>query len=75
MENMSDLDRKYLKKLLLAFLVAFIPSEIITHIIAHFWTGPYIDLFNAMIVPGTLLLAAFYIAGKYNKEREEMLGL
>ena len=73
--NMSDLDRKYLKKMLIALAVAFIPSEIVTHILRSFISGPYWDVLIAAIVPGALLTALFYVGGKYAKEKENMLDM
>lgn len=75
MMNLSDLDHKYVKKMIVALIIAFIPSEILSHILSYFFSGAYVDLFISLIVPGSLIVALFYVGFKYNKEKEEMLGL
>lgn len=73
--NLSDIDIKYLKLLVKEGAIVFVIAEIIYHLLKLIQLGAVWDLFVAAIVPGALILVLFHILWKYNKEKENMLGL
>lgn len=73
--NLSDIDIKYLKLLVKEGAIVFVIAEIIYHLLKLIQLGAVWDLFVAAIVPEALILVLFHILWKYNKEKENMLGL